>query len=73
MNGGTIISVDYTMKQRAYNDGIVLNETTLQSTINKARKISDIFLKEDKKRQKFEDRLYELLKEESKDIRELFD
>ena len=35
-----IVTVDYTMKQRAISDGIRLNDTTLGSTIKEARRYS---------------------------------
>lgn len=36
-----IVTVDYTMKQRAISDGIRLNDTTLDSTIKEAKDIHD--------------------------------
>ena len=43
MYGGTIVTVDYTMHSMAAKDGIRLNETTLYSTVKKAKRFSDIF------------------------------
>ncbi len=63
-----IVTVDYTMKQRAISDGIRLNDTTLDSTIKEARRYSNFFLLLNKRKKAFEDKLYELLKEEAKDI-----
>ena len=65
-----IVTVDYTMKQRAISDGdgIRLNDTTLDSTIEEARRYSNFFLVLNKRKKAFEDKLYELLKEEAKDI-----
>ncbi len=63
-----IVTVDYTMKQRAISDGIRLNDTTLGSTIEEARRYSNFFLVLNKRKKAFEDKLYELLKEEAKDI-----
>ena len=63
-----IVTVDYTMKQRAISDGIRLNDTTLGSTIEEARRYSNFFLLLNKRKKAFEDKLYELLKEEAKDI-----
>ena len=63
-----IVTVDYTMKQWAISDGIRLNDTTLGSTIKEARRYSNFFLLLNKRKKAFEDKLYELLKEEAKDI-----
>lgn len=63
-----IVTVDYTMKQWAISDGIRLNDTTLDSTIKEARRYSNFFLLLNKRKKAFEDKLYELLKEEAKDI-----
>ncbi len=61
-----IVTVDYTMKQRAISDGIRLNDTTLYSTIEEARRYSNFFLVLNKRKKAFEDKLYELLKEEAR-------
>ncbi len=68
MHGGTIVTVDYTMHSWASKDGIKLNETTLYATIKKAKKFSDIFRSSIERKRKFNERLYELLKDEAKDI-----
>lgn len=70
MHGGTIVTVDYTMHSMAAKDGIRLNETTLYSTIKRAKRWSDIFKSSTEKRNRFNQRLYELLKKEAMDIYE---
>ena len=50
-----IVTVDYTMKQRAISDGIRLNDTTLDSTIEEARRYSNFFLVLNKRKKAFED------------------
>lgn len=70
MHVGTIVTVDYTMHSMAAKDGIRLNETTLYSTVKKAKRFSDIFKSVVEKRNIFNQRLYELLKKEALDFNE---
>lgn len=64
-SGGTIITIDYQTKQRAYKEDVVIRETTLLSVLRKTKWYAfwnhNIFSKKSY-RKLLDDKFYELVK-----------